>query len=211
MNELPEITNLKDINAYKKKVTWGDVPTIFHMTYGAVSELEGILTHGFDNAYKRLFNINHWNLEFLEKFSDAQGNIQVKQKPKITLKHSYNEHNYELHCFPIVKGERLTKSASKHPQCPFDNWIPESMQMLFRINHLVSFILYTFQTGDNADIALIRYTHFRVNKLIEKLNESFEIVDILGDSILEFCQQLEKRKQVNAQPDITNNVNDSLD
>ncbi len=202
MNELSDITSLKEINAYKKKVTWGDVPAIFHMTYGSISELEGILTHGFDSAYKRLFNKNNWHLEFLKSFFDNKGNLQVKDKPQISLKHVYNEHSYEIHCYPIVQGERLNKSAYKNPLCAFENWVPETMQMLFRINHLVTFILYSFQTGDDADITLIKYAHFRVSKLIDKLSESFEIVDILGLNIVEFCQKLESAKQVNDSSDL---------
>lgn len=208
MNGLPEDFDLKDINAYKKKVTWGDVPTIFHMTYGSVSELDGILTHGFDSAFKTLLNRNHWNLELLEGFHDEEGNIQVKHKPKIALKHVFDEQNYEVHCYPVIQGERITQSLVKHPLCPFENWVPESMKMLFRVNSIVSFILFSFQSGDVADMALIKYAHKRVEALFEILSESFEIVEVLGYSIAEFCQEIDRRRSLIDMTDLYNHSHD---
>ncbi len=41
------------------------------------------------------------------------------------------------------------------------------MQMLFRLNALIPFIVYTFQQGDKADYALIRYANQRVEELIQ--------------------------------------------
>jgi hypothetical protein len=193
MNELPITSSLKEITAYKKKLNWGDVPAIYHMASSSVSELDGILTHGFDSAYKRLFNKTNWNLELLGGHSDDNGNVVVTQKPKITLRHSYDEQNYELHCYPIVKGERLNGSLSHHPLCPFQLWTPEMMQMLFRISSLVSFIVFTFKGGDQADLALIKYSHKRVQELINELSKSFEIVNVIGYSIAEFCTELYRR------------------
>lgn len=206
-NELPSQPSLKDINAYKKKLTWGDVPTIFHMTQSAVGELEGLLTHGFDSSFKRLLNKNTWNLKLLEGYQDDDGNIQVKHKPQISLKHVYDEQHYELHCFPIVQGEKLHSNVNKHPYCPFDSWAPESMSMLFRVKSIVSFILFTFQSGDEADMALIKHAHYEIMKLIDILNESFEIVDIIGYNIAEFCQEINRRNNMSDVSDMYNNPN----
>jgi len=205
MNELPNHPTLKEINAYKKKLNWGEVPAIYHMATSTIGELDGILTHGFDSAYKRIFNKNQWNLTFLQAFKDNEGNIQVAKKPKISLKHYFDEQNYELHCYPIVQGERLSGSSIKNPLCPFENWQPESMRMLFRISSLVSFIVYSFQGGDEADMALIKHAHLRVEELISILRESFEIVDIIGYSIADFCFEISRRKQSHEVSDLLDN------
>ena len=194
MSELPITSNLKEITAYKKKLNWGDVPAIYHMAASSVSDMDGILTHGFDSAYKQLFNKANWNLTFLAGSREENGTTIVSQKPKIALRHCYDEQNYELHCFPIVEGERLNVSLFQHPLCPFEQWSPESMKMLFRVSSLISFIVFTFKSGDQADLALIRYSHRRVQELIDELNNSFEIVDVMGYSIAEFCKELYRRR-----------------
>ena len=156
--------------------------------------MDGILTHGFDSAYKQLFNKANWNLTFLAGSREENGTTIVSQKPKIALRHCYDEQNYELHCFPIVEGERLNVSLFQHPLCPFEQWSPESMKMLFRVSSLISFIVFTFKSGDQADLSLIRYSHRRVQELIDELNNSFEIVDVMGYSIAEFCKELYRRR-----------------
>jgi len=211
MNKLSEKPDLKEITAYKKKLSWGDVPSIFQMAQGSISELDGTLTHGFDNAFKQLLNKSNWNLALLESYVDQDGNMQVKQKPKIALKHVYDEQSYELHCYPIVQGERLNISLSKHPYCPFEIWVPESMRMLFRINNLIAFILYSFQRGDEADIALIKYAHLKVSHLITILSESFEVVDIIGYNIAEFCQEIRNRKNALDMTDLYNKSNEGTE
>ena len=65
--------------------------------------------------------------------------------------------------------------------------------MLFRLNSLVPFIVYTFQKGDKADYALIRYANQRVDELIQLLEESFDITDIKGYSIAEFCKEVYRK------------------
>lgn len=211
MNELPSNAGLKEIIAYKRKVTWGDVPTIFHMAQSSISELDGLLSHGFNNPFKRLLNKSHWNIELLEGFYDTHGDLQVKHKPQISLKHVYDEQNYELHCFPVMQGERVHQRLIKHPLCPFEKWAPESMQILFRVNNIVAFMLYSFKSGDEADMALIKYTHITITNLIEILSESFEIVDIIGYSIAQFCKELEKRRNLLDTKDLFNSANDNTE
>jgi len=194
MNELPITSSLKEITAYKKKLNWGDIPAIYTMAASSIGDMDGILTHGFDSAYKQLFDRSNWNDAFLDSFIDKNGNIQHKIKPKIVLRHHYDEHNYELHCFPIVKGEHLYGALSQHPLCSFKQWAPESMQMLFRISSLISFIVFTFKSGDPADLALVKYSHKRVQELISEISKSFEIVDVMGYSIAEFCKELYSKK-----------------
>jgi hypothetical protein len=204
MSELSITSNLKEITAYKKKINWGDIPAIYHMAASSLGDIDGILTHGFDSAYKQLFNKTNWNLGLLGGYKDESGNLLVKQKPKIALRHFYDEQHYELHCFPIVKGERVNISLSQHPLCPFEQWSPETMRMLFRVSNLISFVAFTFKSGDKADLALIRYSHKRVQELIHELSKSFEIVDVVGYSIADFCKELYRIK-----PDFT--IADLLD
>ncbi len=211
MNELPITATLKEITAYKKKLNWGDVPAIYHMASSSISELDGILTHGFDSAYKHLFNKENWNLDLLNGHTDNNGRILVTKKPKISLRHCYDEQNYELHCYPIVKGERLNVSLSHHSLCPFQQWTPETMQMLFRISSLVSFIVFTFKSGDQADLALIKYSHKRVQELMNELSKSFEIVEVIGYSIADFCKELYRRRPNFSIADLLNTQDEHMD
>ena len=204
MNELSEKPDLKEINAYKKKLTWGDVPAIYHMVSSSIGEVDGILTHGFDNPYKRLLNRNTWNLELLGGYKDNRGNIEVKTKPKISLEHVFDQENYELHCYPLIDGEKVHISLLAHPNCPFTSWVPESMGMLFRISSFISFMTYAFQKGDKADMALLRFAFFRVEELINILRDSFEVVDVKGYNIAEFCKEIARRKGDMDISDLTN-------
>lgn len=194
MNQLSELADLKEISALKKKLNWGEVPAVFQMAYSAISELDGILSHGFDSAFKDMFNKTTWNLELLGGYQDEEGNLQVKNKPQITLKHVYSDESYELHCFPVINGENIHQNLHKHPKCPFVQWAPETMQMLFRVKNLVNFIVYTFQSGDEADMALLKFAHLKIMELLTILSESFEIVDVIGYNVAEFCQELRQRK-----------------
>ena len=61
MSELSDNPSLKEINAYKKKINWGDIPTIYHLATSSISDLDGILTHGFNSAFKQLLDQQNWN------------------------------------------------------------------------------------------------------------------------------------------------------
>ena len=190
MSLLTDNPTIKEINAFKKKLTWGEIPTIYHLVTSSIAELDGILTDGFDNPYKRLLNPNNWNLPLLGGFKDEQGNIQVKNKAKICIRHEYNDMGYELHCYPIIKGDRVLHSLINKANSPFSIWHPESMQMLFRINSLVAFSIYTYKNGDDADNALIKYAFLRVEKLIQQLEQAFTIVEVKGYNIAKFYQEI---------------------
>lgn len=185
--------SLKEINAHKKQINWGDVSAIYHMVSSSLGDLDGILTHGFDSAYKQILNPNTWNLPLLGAIKKADGSFEVKNKPQITLRHEYNDMGYELHCYPIIDGEIITHSMTNKANCPFNNWLPEKMQMLFRINSLVAFSIYSFQSGDEADKALLKYAYRKVEELISILSESFQIIEVKGYSIYEFYQEIANR------------------
>ena len=193
MTSLAGKPNLKEINAHKKQLTWGDVPAIYHLVSTSLGELDGILSHGFDSTYKQILDRNSWNLTALGGQKDSQGKITVKVKPQIILQHDYNDMGYELHCYPVIGGEKVFLPLVNDPRCPFQSWLPKSMQMLFRINSLVAFSIFTYQSGDEADLALVKYAYFRVKELISILSESFDILAVEGYSIAEFYQEIDKR------------------
>ena len=185
--------NLKEINALKKKLNWGDVPAIYHLVSSSLSELDGILTHGFDSSYKTILDRSTWNLPALDGYKDSNGNIHVKIKAKIILEHHYSDMGYELLCFPVINGEKINHTLIREHTSPFQTWLPESMRMLFRINSLVAFSIFTYQSGDEADLALVKYAFHRVEKLIKILSESFEIIEVEGYSIAQFYQEIVRR------------------
>ncbi len=193
MTSLAEKPSLKAINAYKKKLTWGDVSAIYRLMSSSLGELDGILSDGFDSAYKQILDRNTWNLAYLNGHKDSDGNVHVKIKPQIILRHNYNDMGYELHCYPVVDGEKIIKPLVRDSRCPFQIWLPESMRMLFRINSLVAFAIFTYQSGDEADLALVKYAYYRVEELITLLSESFDILAVEGYSIAEFYQEIDRR------------------
>ena len=194
MNELPKNPTLKDVNNFKKKLNWGEVPPIYHMAAISVGDLDSILTDGFDSGFKTIFNRTNWNLPYLDGHIDITGEIHAKRKPKIALRHIYSEQHYELHCYPVVQGERVNRTLLGHDFCSFKEWHPETMRSLFRLSNLVSFIIFAFRSGDEADMALIRYAHTRVNDLIDTLTESFDVIDVRGFSIAKFCKAISASK-----------------
>lgn len=197
MKAISDNPSLKEINAYKKQLCWGDPPAIYHMLATSIGELDGILSYGFDNAYKRLLDRHNWNLSLLEGSTDYINQIEVVHKPKIALKHFFTNVHYEMHCYPIVDGEKTAKTMVNDANCPFIRWLPEVNQRLFRVSSLVTYMIYSLDGGDEADLALIKFTYRRVEQLIETLRESFDIVDIKGYTIAEFYQEISRRKGTN--------------
>jgi hypothetical protein len=193
MSSLSPKANLKEINAYKKKINWGEVSAIYHMFSSSLGDLDGILTHGFDSAYKQILNPNSWNTHLLGISKNADGSIQVNNKPQISLRHDFNDMGYELHCYPAIDGEVVSMTMIKQGNCPFNHWLPENMQILFRINSLIAFSVNCFHNGDEADIALLKFAHYKVEQLITILSESFQIITVKGYSIAEFYQEIGKR------------------
>ncbi len=193
MQKLPEHPNLKEINAYKRKLNWGEVPAIYHMVASSVGEVDGILSHGFDSAYKQILDPNNWNLSLLDGERLPTGETVVKRKPQIALRHTYNQMGYELHCFPIALNEKVNRTLVKSPHCPFKEWHPETMRMLFRINSLPSYLFFTHENGDDADVALVKYAYLTVSRLIKILEEKFDIIEVRGYSIVEFYKEVDVR------------------
>lgn len=190
-----EKLELKTINAYKKTLNWGDVPAIYQLLASSVSELDGILSHGFKNNFKDLLNKKNWNLTLLGGKVDNNGQITTQIKPQISLQHCFFEHHYELHCHLVMNGEKVLENLTEDPACPFNHWSPRVSKKLFRINSLIPFIHYTFRKGDKADMQLIRFAYLRVEELINTLRESFDIIDIEDYTIAQFCRELIAKQQ----------------
>lgn len=193
MTYLSAQSSLKEINALKKKINWGDIPAIYHLVSSSVGDLDSILSHGFDSAYKRILNPSTWNHSVFDSYKDESGHLIVRHKPEVSLRHVYNDMGYELHFFLIINGRIVREPMIKNPDCPFLSWTPETTQMLFRINSLVAFSVFSYQSGDEADLALIRFAHLTVEKLINNLSEFFNITEVKGYTIAQFYQEIAKR------------------
>ena len=193
MSSLGPKPTLKEINALKKQINWGDVSAIYRMFSSSLGDIDGILTHGFDNPYKQILNPNSWNLSVLGGSKKTDGSIQVSQKPQIALKHHFGEMGYELHCFPCLNGEPVSRGMLDNDLCPFNKWVPETMQILFRLNSFIAFSVYSFKSGDEADAALLRFAHFKVEELIDTLRESFDVITVKGYSLAKFYQEIASR------------------
>lgn len=211
MSANAQVIPLKEINALKKKLNWGDIPAIYHMVSTSVGDLDAILTHGFESGYKSILNKETWNLPKLGGTRGENGVITVQYKPKISLRHVYNEMGYELHCYPMVNGERLNKNLIDSPHCPFKRWIPETMRRLFRVNALTNYMMYMTENGDDADKHLIRHIYFRVEELIDILRESFDVIDVRGYTIAEFYTEVKQRKDSNPAVFLAQQMNNELD
>lgn len=209
MSGLSKKLSLKEINLLKRKITWGSESTIYRLVSSSIGELDGILSDGFDSAYKTILDRNTWNLQALNGYRDDDGNIHVDIKPDIVLTHQYNEMGYELLCNPVIDGQHINHALIREHTSPFQVWLPDSMRSLFRINNLVVFSIYTYQHGDDADLALIEYAYLLVTKLINVLSESFNIVEVKGYNIAQFYINVEQCKgnilNMNSSPNTPNN------
>ena len=185
---------LKEINAYKKKINWGQVSAQYHMVATSAGELNGILSHGFESGFTMLLDQKNWNPKVLNGTKLPNGQYSFADKPQICLHHIYNEMGYELHCFPIIANELINIELINNKFSPFLTWLPEVQRRLFRVNHLANFIIETVDKGDEADKELIRHINIRVNELISMLQQQLNVKEIKGYSIAEFIQEVKKKK-----------------
>ena len=203
MGELSKSPTLKEINALKKKLSWGEVPNIYNLFATSISDMDGVLMHGFDNPYKQLLDKSNLNIELLGQFRNEHGELQLKTKPQLILHHSYDQDNYELHCHLVMNEERVFETQRNNPDCPFILWRPESMKTLFKLKAIIPFISYAIQKGDEADLALLKFSHIRSQQLIDHLRDFFDIVKVQGYTIEEFCQEIASRRSLNDMANFT--------
>ncbi len=188
--ELPENPTIKDINAYKKKINWGEIPSFFHLISNAVAEAEGFIAYGFDNAYKRITNRKNWNYELLgvDPSIDLNKVDHIEQltplkKPRICLYHVFNTNGYELLALPYVKDTIIDEYRKDDANMEFTCWDPSEMKTLVRISQLHKFIAFNIKSGDEADMALIIHAHHVVNKVVEMLKHEVDVCKIKGMTI----------------------------
>ena len=189
-NRLPENPTVKDINQFKKKINWGEIPSFFHLIATAVGEAEGFVSYGFNNAYSKIINRRNWNYEILGIPEDIDldtidhiEHIEPINKPRICLFHIFNVHGYELIALPYVKHITIDEYRKDDPEMEFSIWDPSEMKSLVRIAQLHKFIAMIMRSGDDADMALIRHADYVVNKIIEHLKQNVDVVEIKGMTI----------------------------
>lgn len=189
---LPSNPTLKEINWYKKQINWGELPPFYHLVASSVSESEGVLEHGFDNAVKQLIDRRNWNLDILDGFEDDLGEIHTKHKPRIALHQVFTDRGFELWALPYAKDIIVDQYIKDNRFMEFRVWDPHSMKVLFRLNQLHKFIGSYFERGDKADKALILHSHKVVHKIITFLQRELNVIKIDGVSIKELYQLCEK-------------------
>jgi len=188
--KLPDNPTVKDINQFKKKVNWGEIPTFYHLIASAVGEAEGFVSYGFDNAYSKIIDRRNWNYELLgiPQYIDVDEVDHIEQiepvkKPRLCLYHIFNVHGYELIALPYVRNTVIDEYRQYDPNMEFSTWDPSQMKSLVRITQLHKFIAMVLRNGDDADLALIKQAHKIVNNIIEHLAQHVDIVEIKGMTI----------------------------
>jgi YD repeat-containing protein len=191
-SKLPENPTLKDINWYKKQINWGELPPFYHMVAQSLGESEGFLTHGFDNAIKRIIDKRNWNLQLLKGYIDNANVIHCENKPRLAIYQVFTDRGFELHALPYAKDSEIDQYVKGNRLMEFNLWDPMTMRMVLRINQLHKFISFYFEHGDEADFALILYSHKLVNAVIEFLQKHVQVTKIDGVSIRQYYDQQEK-------------------
>ncbi|WP_440053415.1 hypothetical protein ACSLBF_10830 [Pseudoalteromonas sp. T1lg65] len=189
---LPANPTLKEINWYKKQINWGELPPFYHLVASSISESEGVLHHGFDNAVKRLLDKRNWNLELLGGYEDDNGVIFCERKPLIKLHQVFTDRGFELWAFPMAKDTVIDSYIKDNRFMEFRVWDPHSMKLLLRFNQLHKFIPFYFERGDLADKALILHAHKVLHKIVAFLEKELNVVTLDGVSIKSFYQMCEK-------------------
>lgn len=190
--ELPRKPTLKDINLFKKSLNWGELPPFYHMVAQSLGESEGLLTHGFDTALKRIVDKRNWNVELLGGYIDQEGTIHCEGKPRLAVYQVFTERGFELHAFPYAKSKEIDQYVRENRLMEFRTWDPHNMKILLRINQLHKFIDFYFQRGDEADKALIIHAFKTVNQVLTFLKQRLDIKKIDGVSIRQYYDMQEK-------------------
>lgn len=190
--ELPKNPTLKDINLFKKTLNWGELPPFFHMVAQSLGESEGLLTHGFDTALKRIVDKRNWNVELLGGYIDKEGTIHCDGKPRLAIYQIFTERGFELHAYPYAKTKEIDQYVKDNRLMEFRVWDPHNMKVLLRINQLHKFIDFYFQRGDEADKALIIHAFKSVHNVINFLKKELVIKKVDGVSIRKYYDMQEK-------------------
>lgn len=159
----------------KKSINFGDVSQNFQTVASKLKELEGTFTDGFENNIKYLLDNKHWNKNNL-----------VDGKPPISLRTRMDHHDFEVHCFPIIKNEAQAVIVPFDKFSPFTEYNPASFGPLCKITGLNNLISTAVLKGDEADNELIKYAHMMTEQLITLFNQRFVVTERTGFSVQEF-------------------------
>jgi hypothetical protein len=162
------------------------------MVAQSLGESEGVLTHGFDNAIKRIIDKRNWNLALLNGYIDSGNIIHCQHKPRLALYQVFTERGFELHAIPYAKDSEIDQYVKGNRLMEFHLWDPLNMRLILRVNQLHKFISFYFEHGDDADFALILHAHKAVNDVIGFLQQHVHITKVDGVSIRTFFEQQEK-------------------
>ena len=201
---LPDNATVKEINAFKKRINWGEIPAFFHLVANSIAEAEGFINYGFDNAFKRITDRRNWNYDKLGVPDDVDLRkvdhvelIEPLAPPRICLYHVFSNVGYELLAFPYVNDSITDEYRRDDKNMEFKVWDPSQMKVLVRITQFHKFIAFTLKNGDDADTALVIHAHLVVNKIIDMLQQVMTVQEIKGMTI----QQAFKLQ--NANPDLS--------
>lgn len=195
--QLPSNPTLKDVNWYKKQLNWGELPPFYHLVASSLGESEGILTHGFDTAIKRIIDKRNWNLDLLGGTDSNSNGIICENKPRIALYQVFTDRGFELQVFPYAKNIEINHFVKDNKLMEFVVWDPHSMRLILRINQLHKYIQFYFQRGDEADKALIIHAHKLVLRIINFLKQELNIIKINGVSIKQYYNLCENKTSLN--------------
>jgi hypothetical protein len=172
---------VKPILQLKKSINLGDVPHNFHILANKLLELEGTFTDGFANNITFLLDQNNWQLKNC-----------VDGKPQVVLRKHINPYAFDLHCFPIIRGEPQAVVKAFHPDSGFKQYDPAVVGPIVSLPKLGEFISMTIRCGDEADVELLKYAHMLMQQLTEFLTKSVNVIQNDGQSIqqvFEYFQQ----------------------
>ncbi len=175
---------MKAILQLKKSINFGDVSVNFQTVAKKLAELEGTFIDGFDNNIKYLLNSENWNNTKL-----------VAGKPQVTIKTRMDKYAFELHCFPIIRGEAQAIVMVIEPDSPFKEYNPASFGPVIKINGLQDLMTMMHRKGDDADMELIKYAHMMTEQLIDLFIHKLKVENKSGLSVKEFFYQLEENEK----------------
>jgi hypothetical protein len=162
----------------KKTINFGDVAANFETVSSKLKELEGTFTDGFDNNIKFLIHPKNWVTKNL-----------VNGKPPISVRTRMDSYGFELHCFPIIKGEPQAVVMAADPNSPFREYNPASFGPVIKINGLDALMTMAIIKGDEADFELIKYAHMMTEQLIQLFRNKMQVNEYSGQSIKQLFEE----------------------
>lgn len=189
---MAEGVTLKEINTYKKRLNWGEMPPFFHLVSTSLSEVEGYGIHGFDNPIKRLTDRSNWNLNRLNGRETISGEIFVERQPEVAVQRRFAGKNYEIHCYPLIDDEPVMEYRKNNVNIDFKIWDPASMQCLIKLPDFIEFMQYTYTRGDEADKLLVEFASDLLDNTLRRLNEEVKIISLKGSSIKSIIERIKE-------------------